>query len=580
MRKLVPESIEETLWLKNKNVINEGVVGDFLNKGKGLIQGIFKKVGNYFVALFQDKIIPAIVPANIGIAFKEGKLPKGVQFVPSQTDIRLAPSLTNLKRSSILERVQRGYLEDAKKNKARRKLAKYWTNPELLYNTIQLTEAKVELPYPTEGKKAKVIDVNREFLVKMINLAYRDTSLTPILIWGAPGIGKTTITKAVVQSLGPGHRCIDVQTSKMTPDDWTLPAIRKGKTIPGIGKMTGAIGYSEEGTIRSVDIPKNWLPVYLPTENDPEFEGIDEEEDARRNDIANHGEGGIIFLDELSRAAAEVQNTCLKLAHEKIVGDYKLGSKWAIVAATNRESDDPAGGQTQIGSALLDRFQNYNFVPTVDEWLEWAAEEKIDPRIRIFVEFNRDHYYYFDADDIVNTTPRSWEALSHILAATQKYGDLTFNRSDINNIMKGNLSSKTVAELTSFLALIENFPPESILMVLNNPAKAPKLTKKGAQGVDVVQAKALIAAVCSQSRDMKLTAQQVENYVQYFIDVADKSISATALKLLVTTHDYINLETGDIKGKDKYKKAMDMYRAAFGPAIYKDIMKQYEKDKK
>jgi len=541
MKKLVPESIEETLQMKRGKILNESVV-DWLNTAKNLIKGVFKKVGKFFVGFYKDKPVPAVVPANIGIMHKEGSLPKAVHFIPNQTDIDLEPSLSSLKSGqSIIDRVRKGYLEDAAKNKARGKLKESLVMPNI---RRKLIEAKVPLKYATSVSADKIRNVHSEFLVKRLLLQVRKPNLMPPLLWGAPGIGKTAITKAVVQSLGPGHRVIDVQTSKMAPDDWTLPAI---------------INITDTTSKQAIDIPKSWLPVYEPVPGDPE-------ENARRNDIANWGEGGIIFLDELSRAIEEVQNSCLKLVLERMIGDRVLGSKWAIIAATNREEDDPEGGQTKIGSALANRFQHFNFVPTVDEWIEWARGKKIDDRIITFIDFNRDHFYVFDNDVRVNTTPRTWEALSDMLAACQEYGDIVWSKADLEDMLGGTINSSTVEALAAFLTLLESFRPEEIKFIFTNLAKAPKLKSKGKSGTgfDIPQANALIGAACSQSKDMILKPGELENYVQYFINLGDASLAAKALWLIVETHPYIHQETGDIKGKEKYKPAMDLFRKAFG----------------
>jgi len=543
--KLVPESIEETLQLKVEKPLNEVNFKEIAGKAKEAVTSVFKKIKGFFIAFYKDVVLPVIAPVNIGILFKTGKLPKAVKFVASESDVELEPSLSNLRSvEPILQRVKDSYLKDAALNKKRGKLRESFT-PKNVKKLVK--EALVPLKYPGEGKDIR--NVNTEFLIKRIMLQVKNPNLTPPLIWGAPGIGKTAITNAVIKSLGPGHRLIDVQLSKMAPDDWALPAIYK-VTAEGGKEIT-----------KAQDIPKNWLPVYTPT-GDPEI-------DAKANDKANDGEGGIIFLDELSRASIEVQNTCLKLVHERMIGDSVLGSKWAIVAATNREEDDPEGGQSVIGSALANRFQHWNFVPSVDEWIEWAKGKKIDDRITTFVEFNRDHFYLFDNELKANTTPRSWEALSSMLSACQEYGDIVWTRADLETIMAGTIHPKTVEAFMAFLTLLESFRPEEIKMIFKDPDKAPKPKAKGT-GFDIPQANALIGAVCSQSKDMKLEAKDVENYVQYWINLGNASLAAKALWLLVETHPYIHLETGDIPGKDKYKKAMDMFRKAFGGIKFGD----------
>jgi hypothetical protein len=46
--------------------------------------------------------------------------------------------------------------------------------------------------------------------------------------------------------------------------------------------------------------------------------------------------------------------------------------------------------------------------------------------------------------------------------------------------------------------------------------------------------------------------------------LGNQSLAAKALWLIVETHPYIHQETGDIKGKEKYKPAMDIFRKAYG----------------
>jgi hypothetical protein len=534
-KKLVCESLDEFFDSKS---VNEGKFKETIGKAKKAVKGAFKKVGKFFMSIFNGKVVPAMPPVNTGIMVKDGDL-KFVDYIPNDKDVSLEPSLSSLKSGErIFERIKKEYAAQAQRNKAHRKLQESLDN--VHYNNI-INEDEVKLPYSGEDK---VRNVNSDFLVKRLLLQVKNPKLMPPLIWGAPGIGKTAITKAVIKTLGPGHRLIDVQTSKMAPDDWSLPSIRV---------------YKNEGTevVEARDVPKNWLPTYEPSD--------DEEENSRRDNIANDGEGGIIFLDELSRASTEVQNTCLKLVDERIIGDRRLGSKWAIVAASNRQLDDPEGGQTEIGSALANRFQHWNFVPSVDEWITWAKGAKIDNRITTFVDFNRDHFYLFDNQSKVNTTPRTWEALSKMLNECEAYGDIVFSRADLENIIGGVVHDKTVERFIAFLVLLESFSPKDIMMIFTNPEKAPKPKKSGA-GYDMVQARALIGVACSQTQDRTLEAKELENYIQYFINLGNASLSAQALWLIVETHPDIHQQTGDIKdGKhDKYKKAMDMFREAYG----------------
>jgi len=571
MKKLVPESIEEAVKYKGQP-LNEGIVEDWFNSAKNLIQGVFKKVGKFFVGVYKDKIQPVILSVNIAILYKSGKLPKSVTVIPSNSDIELEPSLSSLKNGydKIAQQAKQKFEMDARKNRARGGLKNYrpFSFSEAIEGGIPagVNEAMVELKYTSEKPKDVLPNINSKFLTNHIKVLIMERNeqfkhdplmdlklkskqkinlkgLLPPLIWGAPGIGKTAITNSVLRDLGPAYTLIDIQTSQMAPDDWQLPNFIKMSSVDG------------EGEIMSVDVPKNWLPVYKPTK--------DPEENARRNDLANRGEGGIIFLDELSRASPEVQNTCLKLVHERKIGESILGSKWVVVAATNRELDDPDGNQTQIGSALANRFMHFNFIPSVDEWITWGQGEGIDPRILTFVDFNRDHFYFFDTDAKPNTSPRTWECLSSVLQLSKKYGGILYTKADIESMMQAAINAATYERLNAFLILIETFHPDEIKMVFTDPKKAPKpITKSGV--VDHVMAKALIGAILSSSEGTVLTGKQVENYVQYWVDLGDESLAPIALLMLVGTHDYIHAQIGEDPKKAEYKKAMDIFRVKFG----------------
>lgn len=69
----------------------------------------------------------------------------------------------------------------------------------------------------------------------------------------------------------------------------------------------------------------------------------DAEENARRDEVANRTKGseggGVLFLDEFSRANKGVMDVLMKMLDERMIGGYKLGSKWAVICAGNRIQD-------------------------------------------------------------------------------------------------------------------------------------------------------------------------------------------------------------------------------------------------
>ena len=92
----------------------------------------------------------------------------------------------------------------------------------------------------------------------------------PLMIWGAPGIGKTSIiqqTRSMFTEATGGRQhinMIEVVLSKMEHDDFGLPS------LSGVGA---------NGEARAEDAPQSWLPIWKTSGN--------AEEDKRRNQAAN-----------------------------------------------------------------------------------------------------------------------------------------------------------------------------------------------------------------------------------------------------------------------------------------------------
>lgn len=231
-------------------------------------------------------------------------------------------------------------------------------------------------------------------------------------IFGAPGIGKTTIPQEIIKEynkLNPDKKksvivieCGDLELGGFylpMPDDTTMDKI-VGEKIGFVQKLTD-LGFDADAIeklqnvriLKTEESPKTWLPVYKPSADKDvnraknlyantysvedmvwnpdleEFEPIDEET----------YEGGIIMFDEFLRADDELFKTIMQLVTKrKTSGGYRIGSKWSIIACSNRPCDDdevrkrfeklaPAFGNRMSGGA-------FNFVPDFNRWVKWASE--------------------------------------------------------------------------------------------------------------------------------------------------------------------------------------------------------------
>jgi MoxR-like ATPase len=185
---------------------------------------------------------------------------------------------------------------------------------------------------------------------------------TPVMLWGAPGVGKSQIVAQVAQlNQVP---MIDIRLSQMEPSDL--------RGIP----------------FRNNDQVEWAIPSMLPN-------------------VKDHGKTGILFLDEITSAAPSVSAAAYQLILDRRLGQYEIPEGWAILAAGNRQGD--RGITYTMPAPLANRFSHYDVDVNLDDWVAWAYEHNIDDRIIAFLRFRPDLIFDFDAaqNPMAFPSPRS-----------------------------------------------------------------------------------------------------------------------------------------------------------------------------
>ena len=190
----------------------------------------------------------------------------------------------------------------------------------------------------------------------------------PVFLWGAPGIGKSSIVKEVAKKRE--IEFVDLRLALMDPTDL--------KGIPFYDKESHTALWAP--------------PAFLPKDGE-----------------------GILFLDELNSAPPSVQASAYQLILDRKVGEYELPHGWAIVAAGNREGD--RGVTYRMPSPLANRFVHFEMEVSIEDWRLWAFENGVDARIISYISYKNEHLFTFDAksDKKSFATPRSWEFVNSIL---------------------------------------------------------------------------------------------------------------------------------------------------------------------
>ena len=523
--KNIQESLEMTKTIAeyiNEQQVDEGFK-EFVQTVKAkfkaafeYLKGVVAKFGVYFLPVDKDgNTMNAISPLTAGAAYKEGYINQSNTLVVLD---KAGQRITGLRTK----------YDDAKSLYGSGNSIAYWVRGlkecQDLKDINKVNEEKInEVKLQNEDPQAKYnVIVDNDTLKKRIKMALKNKNLARLMIWGAPGIGKTAILMSVLDEMRkdfPDYRLIVKTLSNETPDNFTLPT------------------YVEtEGGKKADDVPKTWLPVYRPSG--------DQAMDLQLDEACGKG---LLFIDELSRATPQVLNVILPLVNEGIFNGYKLGSGWTIVVASNR-AEDETSGQADIGNALANRFAQVYYEPTVHTWRKWADKQGfISPLLLQWLSMPESEnmsggkFYYMDPNEDMDgagvtklmCTPRAWTNAMRELACYSETGTLEgFTIFDIpRDIMTMTLNQYVPSDaIDSFLAFLEviskigNFDA-AVHDIWRNGGKNFKLDKKDLNKITLPVAQ----LVCSAHADKLPTKEEFENLAQWLVDQGSDQLTSYVL---------------------------------------------------
>jgi len=194
---------------------------------------------------------------------------------------------------------------------------------------------------------------------------------------------------------------------------------------PGIGKTSILRQLAKEEFGSDLDWPEgNYLNVELSTREVPDVQGFPlvkpsgEVEWVSLIEFPEEGKG-ILNFDEINLAELDVLKASYRWIHERRVGKRKLGDGWFIFATGNRITDKC--NVNTLPAALNNRFSIYELECGLDDWKEWALTNGIAADVIGFLNWKPEALFKFDperyAPEQPFPTPRSWHRVSDKLKA-------------------------------------------------------------------------------------------------------------------------------------------------------------------
>ena len=243
----------------------------------------------------------------------------------------------------------------------------------------------------------------------------------PVLLLGAPGIGKTQIMEQIAKECQVGLVSYTI-THHTRQSAIGLPFISKKEFG---GKEYAVTEYTMSEIVAS---------IYEKMEKT----GLSE---------------GILFIDEINCVSETLAPAMLQFLQCKTFGSHEIPGGWIIVAAGNPPEYNKSVREFDV--VTMDRVKKIEVEPDFEVWKEYAYKQNIHPAVISYLNTRPRYFYRMETtvDGRKFATPRGWEDLSRMLEVYEKL----HKTADREMIVQYIQHEKIAKDFANYLELYEKY---------------------------------------------------------------------------------------------------------------------------
>ena len=249
----------------------------------------------------------------------------------------------------------------------------------------------------------------------------------PVLLLGAPGIGKTQIMEQIAAECGIGLVSYTI-THHTRQSAIGLPVISR-ETFGG--REYTMTGYTMSEIIAS---------VYQKMEKT----GLSE---------------GILFIDEVNCVSETLAPAMLQFLQCKTFGTHEVPPGWIIVTAGNPPEYNRSVRDFDV--VTMDRVKKIEVEPDLEVWKKYAWEVRVHPAVISYLNIRPRNFYRMETtvDGRFFATPRGWEDLSRLLQVYEKLSKKT----DMEVVLQYIQHPEIARDFADYLELYDSYQADGLL---------------------------------------------------------------------------------------------------------------------